>query len=608
MSRDEYVDIPQLFENHIDKAQYYPDLESESYTHTISTLDSGVDIIRSLPWLEELTITTGLAYDPAPTPEERLLFDTYFVKPHVQPFFDAMASKLFARTSQLIILGETGGGKTTAINYLYRHSAELQEYRQRHYIVLITCNTDYALISHDQTRRLTLADFVAVRLSEAMHKAALDYNCTVDALFQDIAQRPLARGIQEAMKRLSSGHTDALLEPRIYQHLLEGENYNNRLFQWFETNHPELTIDIVVDNLDCFPRDERNDCISKLLHMCRRSNTKLILPLRYSTYVEYEHTDALYLYGASEIRLPLNSPGFRHIVRCRLEKIPNKVKLTNLGDWQNRMKLICRGLCSDEITEIFSGIFGEDSREKLKAVKAVLESPHVVFGGDYANSSKILEALMLGECIIPLPKFSHLINLFYNNESPGYQNALTLVRLLQIVGGSEPFYVRPAMYVQLLGNAGYEPRVIRNAINYLLRRGLLAVHDNYGVNRLPDDLERTETRLRLTAPGRFYLTYLLHHRTYLTLAAQSSYIPKKFTRSEDGEFVVDVVQREIRQERNVGRYLAKIMKKHGHEIFVPAMNFGSYLRELEESEDRVGKGALAEYHISDSVSGAIMGA
>ena len=602
MTREDYIDIPRLFENHIDKAQFYSPREADSYTHTLSTPDSGIDIIRILPWLEELTITTGLTYNPEPTEDERLLFDTYFVEHHLRPFLSNILAKLCAPTEQLVILGETGGGKTTAINYLYRHSPLLDKYRKQHYIILITCNKDYAVISPDKKRRLTLAEFVAVQLSEAMNKLAGDCGCTEYDIYQRISQRALAKGISEAMRRARRGEHDALLEPRIYRHLLEGENYNIRVFEWFADHHSDKIIDIIVDNLDCFERDERNDCISKLLHMFRRKNTKLILPLRYSTWVAYEHTLALSQYSASETRLPLNSPGFKHIVTRRLTKIPSKLRVPTGDYWQSRMKIICQRLRSDEITEIFNGIFGEDSREKLKAVMLVLDSSYVVSTNDYGNSSKILEALMLGECVIPLPKFSKVVNLFYNHESPGYQNALTLIRLLQIVRDNDPLFVKAREYIPLLAAANYDPKTIRNGINYLLRNGLLSIQHRDGMERLPDDLEKNEVRLRLTGVGSYYLSNLLSHPMYIMLAAQSTYIPKRFTRRVKGEFVVDVMRQAIRQERNVSKYLAGIVLKHGHEIFVPLTQFCACLRELEQSEQEISKGELEEYRIAKVIS------
>lgn len=603
----EYIEIPRLFENHIALAQCFPSMDSDRYTHIIHHLDSGIDIIRTLPWFDELVVSEGLTYVPNPGTSEKVLFDTYFVDSYLKRNDSNLLSKLTSDNRLLIILGEPGSGKTTSINYLYRHSPELTEYRAAHYIIIITCNKDYALISRNQKRRISLIEFVSIQLSESLNNLALKYECTEEEIFEDIGHRALAKGINEAMKRARGGDAEGLFEPRIFQNLLEGENYNNRVLTWFQRHHPELTIDIIIDNLDCFPRDDRNDCISKILHMCCRNNTKIVLPLRYATYTEFDHTDALYQYGESEVKLPLNSPGFKNIISKRLTRIPDKLLLSDRQAWVAKMKRINSGLCSGDIVDLFNGVFGEDVREKLKGVKTILENHYVSSFEDYKNREKVLKALMLEECYIALPKFTHIHNLFYNHDSPGFQNTLTQIRILQIVSAKDPLALENDKIISELFDANYDIRTLRNGINYLLRSNLISVKDRFGMERLPKDIANKELKLRLTSIGDYYLKVLLNDPTYISIAAQSSYIPKSITRMEEGKYVVDITRDYIRQENDVNAYLAELSKKYGINLFVSSEEFVDYISTEEKAEANNCNNTLSNHLISDKLRNAFNG-
>lgn len=594
-----YIEVPRLFEGHIALAQRFVAIDSERYTHTLDVSDSDLDVIRVLPWLDELVVSKGLVYDPFPSFSEKTLFGAYYVRNNFLAD-EELLKKIVRDGRLLIILGEPGSGKTTFINYLYRHSKELQKYRETHYIILITCNKDYQLISRNLDTRLNLAEFVSIQLSEALNNLAARYGCTEEDIFEDIGRRALAKGIKEAMERARGGDAMPLIEPKIYRHLLEGHGYNKRVFEWFERNHPELTIDIVVDNLDCFPRLERNEAVSKILHMCRQKNTKIILPLRYSTFIEYDHRDAMSQWAEALVKVPLKSPGFKNILNKRLTNLPPKLTVKDRALWAARMKRISSGLCSSDIVDLFNGVFGGDTREKLKGIKTVLDSHFLINPDAYKDRTNILKALMLGECYIALPKFTHLHNLFYNHDSPGFQNTLVQIRVLQFVSAYDPLVIDPDGYISKLVAAGYDKRGIKNAINYLLRSNLIYVKDFDGLERLPMKMS-DETRLRLTDLGDYYLNVLLDDPIYVALSAQASYVPKSITRICDGEYLVDVVKDYIRKEKDVNSLLGGIAEKNDVEVFVSLKNFVEYIRSEEKEEAEKSSNSLEGYCISDNL-------
>ena len=246
-------------------------------------------------------------------------------------------------------------------------------------------------------------------------------------------------------------------EAKILSALLESQNYNRRVLAWFEKHHRGLIIDIVVDNIDCFEAEERDATISHLLPLTTRRNTKVILPLRYATLLESDSRDALHQYG-DESELPIYGPGFRSVVQQRLSKLPVSLASAEQRKWDGIMTDIGNGLASNQVVTLFNGVFGDDTRDKLRGVRLLMESPHIPSPRGYGNRNNLLAALMLEHYWIPLPRVSRVLSLFHGSESPGYQNTLIRVRILQLVSAAGPLRVVPGSYVPQLHDANYDPQ------------------------------------------------------------------------------------------------------------------------------------------------------
>ncbi|MFC1453245.1 hypothetical protein ACFLSJ_07890 [Verrucomicrobiota bacterium] len=588
----DHVDLQKPFVTHHHLAQVVASSTDDSYLHMLDVDATDTEgIIRRIPWLEELVIPSGLTYRREPPSTEKTLFNTYYVENKDDPRLARVVKALTSIHRLVLLLGEPGSGKTTLINYLYRHSRALREYVKTHFVVIVTCNTDYGILERGGSSVASLQHHVAIQLSDALNGLTEQYNCTEKDIYEDMDQRAFVRSLKKMLAKLRA-HEELDAEERLvrFDKLLEGHNYVQRVLKWFERHHPELTIDLVIDNLDCFKKEEKEECIRRLLPMCRHKNTKLVIPLRYRTYSEIDRSHTLHQYSWADNPVSVHAPGFRRIAQSRLQKTPDIVKLTVGKEWPETMRRIAAGLGSREVVKLFNGLYGDDTREKLKTVRRLLENHRLESADRYSDPDRVLEAIMLGPSYVAIPPAGNVHNLLRGEWTAGFESTLVQVRVLQLVGRLERYQLDDSKLMPELVDTGYALQNVRSALNLLLRRGLLGISQMPGLAKLPRDWREHELVLTLTPVGEYYISELLLNPTYLTLCAQCASIRRKFLRrTKKGKCVADLLVERILSEDNPEDLMEELERNYGNAPFVSLPAVIDFLQEEEDAETAADK-------------------
>jgi hypothetical protein len=587
------------------------------YRHIVDLDDvenTKFDIIRSLPWFDELALTHGYDYNAKPDPVEAVLYQKYFVE-NEGLFESLLKDSLFDDNKMIFVLGEPGSGKTTVMNFILRHSHAFKAYREKHDILILTCNRAFGSNKDIKSsvekglyfNEITLRDSVILHLGEAVNAICEKYGCLIEDLYHDVVKKkPLAVNIQKAIRRLKNNELNGEEYERVVHSLLSGTNFINRALDWFEVYQSDKKFDVVLDNMDCFSKEERESCFVAVLPMIIRKNTRVIIPMRQPTFADYTHSDAINQYTSTSPPIALCSARFKDILQKRLTNVPSDIKKYDSVRWNGLIKEIKDHLLSGDVIELFNGVFGEDNREKLKALKFIMESPLLPTPNEYGFADNVLRALILGNHMIAIDdyRYSKVRNLFRAGETGGYQNTLVKIRVLQKINELGPLQVDAEKIIEDLFVAGYQKNVLINAVNSFLRDDLIEVFEKPDIKKIDlnkIDSEGVQYKLQLTQIGDFYLNNLILNKVYVELMAQSAHIKMQFLRRHNDRIVVEELNKKIRKEENEGVYLREMYDNYSHQIFVSLDDFVMFIKSEEEEESIHSKGALDKYCIAEEM-------
>jgi len=591
-----------------------PNGAGNDYRHIVDIDDvenTKFDIIRSLPWFDELALTHGYDYNAKPDPVEAVLYEKYFVESD-GVFESILKDCLFDDNKIIFVLGEPGSGKTTVMNFILRHSPAFKVYRETHDILILTCNRAFgsnkdiksSIEKGSSFNEITLRDSVILHLGEAVNGICEKYGCAIEDLYYDLVQKKsLAVNIQKAIKRIKSNELNGEEYERVIHSLLTGSNFINRALDWFEIYKSDKKFDVVLDNIDCFSKEERENCFVAVLPMLIRKNTRVIIPMRQPTFADYTHSDTINQYTSTSPPVALCSARFRDILRKRLTNVPSDIKKYDNMRWYTLVQSIRDRLLNGDVIELFNGIFGEDNREKLKALKFIMESPLLPTPIEYESADNVLKALILGNHMIAIDdhRYSKVRNLFRAGETGGYQNTLVKIRVLQKIDELGPLQIDEETIIIDLYNAAYQRNVLINAVNSLLRDDLIEVFEKPDIKKI--DLKKireglAQYKLQLTQIGEYYLKKLIMNKVYVELMAQSAHINMRFLKRHEGHIVVEELGDKIRREDNEGVYLREMYEKYKNQIFVSLEDFIDFIISEENEENLLSNGVLDKYRIA----------
>jgi len=568
-----YIAIPRIASNH---ATQLKRVVPKSHRHIFSTTSTGA-WIRESPYLADLLEQEKSV--------EQMLFEAYCLADHLikANLIDALLS---SDRRAVLLIGEPGSGKTTAINYLLRYSSAFVGLKKTHEAIIITCNINY---SSD----ITLYQWVTAQITEQLIRIANENSFALEDVYaDDVDFKGLSKAIKEAAARMESRmefkNTDGPRDLdeghrlKVFLGLVQGPGYSKRLLEWFEKRHPEKKIIIVLDNLDLYTPKQRAEIFANLLPVLMRQNVKVVIPLRPGTRLD--HTDALHQYAQGPKIVPFSPPDFKRVLKLRLTKLPTGVSFR--ADAAGALKIlddIWTAFTARDAVNLLNGLFSTDTRQKLDIFRDALISNHFQSPSDYESADQLLRMLMLDEYCIMYPEITtRILNLFDNKSVQGYQNTLIRIRILQCIQMSSNLCLNAVSTIKELSGA-YDADLIRLTITELIKSGLVEVPEMPGFSTLLPKQESGPS-LVLTASGRYYLDYLLYNKTYVSICAQASLIPESVFRKENGIPLCKRIQQLLLDEDSLSEMARRLSNLWRDELFVSLDDFIDYIAYEEKYE------------------------
>jgi GTPase SAR1 family protein len=565
-----YVSVPRLVLNY--STQLKRAITGQgTHRHTFAAISENT-WIREIPYLNGLMLVDKKS--------EQLLFQTYFSKEHL--IRAKLVEYLLSDRRITLILGEPGCGKTTILNYLYRYSDEMKEFRSSHEFIILTCNINYASANEDAQETITLYQWITAQFTEELIQLANKNNFAMEDVYaNDIDHKGFVKALNEALARMKMEELDEIKKAKVLLGLMKGPTYSKRLLDWFEKRHPDKKISVVIDNLDCYTREQREECFANLLPLLLRQNVRVVIPLRYGT--QLDHTDSMHQYGQSPKKIAVDPPVFKQILNLRLTKLPAGVVLKDkLKQSEDTLQNIWSSFSSMDAVTLFNGLFGTDTRQKLEIFKEALTSYHFISPENYQSKETFIRMLMVDEYCLTLPEYSKILNIFDQGSVQGYQNTLVRIRVLQLIRMSGNLCLNEATTIEELSEA-YSPGLLLETVNALIKHGMVEIQGLRGMALLPKR-QKSGPYIVLTHSGDYYLDHLLRNRTYVTLCAQSSLIPESVFRMVDGISVCARIQQLLLEDEGLNGLTNKLWDQWGDELFVPLNQFINYIESEEKKE------------------------
>ncbi len=461
----------------------------------------------------------------------------------------------------------------------------MKGFRSNHEYIIITCNTDFVSAGEEGKETLTLYQWITAQFTDELIKIAQANRFEMEHAFdENVEFKHLLKAINTAATRMKDEELDDVKRAKVLLGLMKGPTFSKRLIDWFEKYQPDKKITVVIDNLDCYSHDQRAECFANILPVLTRHNIKIVVPLRFET--ELDDRGALFQYSQAPKKFPLDMPVFKHILNLRLTKLPPGVTVKDHTQTSRQiLQSIWDSFSGKDAVTLFNGLFGANTRQKLEVFKEALKSFHFNSQDDYKSKEKFIEMLMLDEYFIALPDFSRMLNIFDQGSRQGYQNTLARIRVLQCIRMSgNNLALEDKTTIPELGGA-YEPVLLHDTINALIKHGLVEISGVRGMRMLPP-LQKRGPQIALTHSGSYYLSHLLSNKTYVTLCAQSSLIPESVYRKENGISVCKRIQELLLLDEGLNELANRLWKDWSNELFVPLEDFIKYIANEEEQESQ----------------------
>lgn len=349
-----------------------------------------------------------------------------------------------------IIIGDVGTGKSTFIHYQFKIFLKENNLLDRLRGVII----DLGYYDKDINR---IKENIHAEIESALISQFPEIAGYGIKKWKEIYKQQLVFDLKIYDELMKIDETSAKME--LGKKILNLHN-NKRiriasLLDYFRRNRPEVTIIIVLDNVDHHPKDIQEEIFFFSRSLLHDYKCSIIMTARkYTVPKIYRHV------GLSAFQprfLALSLPVIDEVIRKRknyilskpreLEKLfliteKNEIEIITHGkrwslklpELRDRMEMILNCFLTKEITYVLNHLFDFDFRTIMKAIKVSLSSGFLYeekSRKDYVTVSDFLRSIMLGNNPFYDPDDSLIVNIFCNGNKNVKGNNLIRFRLLQ---------------------------------------------------------------------------------------------------------------------------------------------------------------------------------